>query len=37
MGGVEVCGRAGGVWEECRSVVVGVEVSVGGVEMCWKE
>ena len=37
MGRVEVCGRAGGVWEECRSVVVGVEVSVGGVEMCGKE
>ena len=37
MGGVEVCGRAGGVWEECRSVVVGVEVSVVGVEMCGKE
>ena len=37
MGRVEVCGRARGVWEECRSVVVGVEVSVGGVEMCGKE
>ena len=37
MGGVEVCGRAGGVWEEYRSVVVGVEVSVGGLEMFGKE
>ena len=32
-----MCGRAGGVWEECRSVVGGVEVSVGGVERFGKE
>ena len=45
VGGMEVCGRGGGVWwEGCRSVVEGVRcvvrgvvVSVGGVEMCGRE
>ena len=40
VGGMEVCGRGGGVWwEGWRSVVEGVRcvVSVGGVEMCGRE
>ena len=31
------CGRGGGMWEGVRCVVRGVEVSVGGVEVCGKE
>ena len=47
VGEVEVCERGGGVWERWRCdrgevwwegwCVGGVEVSIGGVEMCGKE
>ena len=45
MGGMEVCGRGGGVWwegwrnvvEGVRCVVRGVLVSVGGSEVCGRE
>ena len=37
MGGVEVCDSGGEVWWEGWRCVGGVEVSIGGVEICGKE